>query len=161
MTSLKPSGAQATASPEGYVAASVEVAAAPERVFRALASTEIVNWWVRPGVFDTREWTGEVRVGGRWRGAGVFKGRPYVLEGDFLEVDAPRALAHTWERAGAPGPSTTVSYRLDPYDGGTRVRLRHSGFTSREACAETAVGWQTSLNRLAELLAADASNPRG
>jgi hypothetical protein len=32
---------------------SVEVAASPERVFRALASNEITEWWVRPGVFDT------------------------------------------------------------------------------------------------------------
>jgi uncharacterized protein YndB with AHSA1/START domain len=46
---------------EGLVLASVEVAAAPERVFQALASKEITDWWVRPGVFDTREWTGDVR----------------------------------------------------------------------------------------------------
>jgi hypothetical protein len=35
-----------------------------ERVFQALASEEIITWWARPGVFDTREWSGEVRVGG-------------------------------------------------------------------------------------------------
>jgi hypothetical protein len=52
---------------EGSVVASVEIAASPERVFLALASKEIVDWWVRPGVFDTREWSGDVRVGGRWR----------------------------------------------------------------------------------------------
>jgi uncharacterized protein YndB with AHSA1/START domain len=38
---------------EGYILASVEIAARPERVFRALASDEIVDWWVRPGVFHT------------------------------------------------------------------------------------------------------------
>ena len=32
---------------------------APERVFQALASNEISEWWLRPGVFDTREWTGD------------------------------------------------------------------------------------------------------
>jgi uncharacterized protein YndB with AHSA1/START domain len=42
---------------EGLILASVEVATAPERVFQALASKEITEWWVRPGVFDTREWT--------------------------------------------------------------------------------------------------------
>ena len=52
---------------EGLILASVEVAAAPARVFRALASKEITEWWVRPGVFDTREWTGDVHAGGRWR----------------------------------------------------------------------------------------------
>ena len=39
---------------EGRVIASVELAASPERVFHALTSREIVDWWVNPGVFDTR-----------------------------------------------------------------------------------------------------------
>ena len=48
---------------EGQILASVEIAASPERVFRALVSKEVCEWWVRPGVFNTREWTGDVRVG--------------------------------------------------------------------------------------------------
>ncbi len=52
---------------EGLVLATVEVKAPPERVFRALASEEVTRWWVRPGVFDTRRWSGDVRRGGRWR----------------------------------------------------------------------------------------------
>jgi uncharacterized protein YndB with AHSA1/START domain len=30
--------------------ASVEIVASSERVFRALTSQEIINWWIRPGV---------------------------------------------------------------------------------------------------------------
>lgn len=30
----------------------------PERLFRALTSKEICNWWVLPGVFNTQEWSG-------------------------------------------------------------------------------------------------------
>ena len=45
---------------DGSVVASVEVARTPERVFLALASREIVEWWINSGVFDTREWTREV-----------------------------------------------------------------------------------------------------
>jgi uncharacterized protein YndB with AHSA1/START domain len=63
----------------GYVLATVEIGASPERVFQALTSAEIVNWWVRSGVFDTREWVGEVRVGGKWRASGIARGRPYIL----------------------------------------------------------------------------------
>jgi uncharacterized protein YndB with AHSA1/START domain len=80
----------------------VEVPATPERVFQALASKEIIQWWVRPGVFDTREWTGDVRVGGRWRASGIASGNPYALEGAFIEVDPPRKLAHTWIPVGEP-----------------------------------------------------------
>jgi uncharacterized protein YndB with AHSA1/START domain len=137
---------------EGHVFVSVEIAAPPKRVFRALASHEVVHWWVRPGVFNTAEWTGELRVGGRWRASGLFRGEPYATEGEFLEVDPPRRLAHTWQGVGAPGAPTTVAYVLEGIDGGTRITLRHSGFTSREACANFGVGWETSFERLAEIL---------
>src|SRR4029077_13061541 len=93
---------------EGCILASVEIAAPPERVFRALTTKEIVDWWWRPGVFDTKEWSGDVRVGGRWRASDHAHGQPYVLEGEFLEVDPPRKLVHTWQRAGAPGQPTIV-----------------------------------------------------
>src|SRR6266511_2647727 len=132
---------------EGSILASVEVAASPERVFQALASNEVLDWWVRPGVFDTREWAGVVRVGG---------GKPYTLEGEFLEVDPARKLVHTWHSVGAPGAPTTVTYLLEPLDTGTRVTLRHSGFTSREVCANTGIGWETSFERLAQSLAPQA-----
>jgi len=62
---------------QGSILATVEIAASPERVFQALASEEIVEWWVRPGVFDTREWSGDVRVGGRWRASGLARGKPF------------------------------------------------------------------------------------
>jgi uncharacterized protein YndB with AHSA1/START domain len=142
---------------EGLVLASVEVAATPERVFRALASTEITKWWVRPGVFDTREWTGDVRAGGRWRASGMTRGEPYVQEGEFLEVESPRRLVHTWERAGKPGVASTVTYLVEPIDGRPRVTLRHLGFASRDICNAFAIGWETSLERLAEILAPEFS----
>jgi len=127
---------------EGQILASVEVAAPPERVFRALASDEIVNWWVRPGVFDTREWAGDVRVGGHWEASGIGGGRPYTLEGAFLEVEPPRKLVHTWYPSGAPAAATTVAYVLE----------------AREVCSNTCIGWETSFERLADLLAERATS---
>jgi uncharacterized protein YndB with AHSA1/START domain len=94
------------------VVASVEIAASPERVFQALVSSEIVDWWVNPGVFDTREWSGDVRVGGRWRASGMGRGNPYMLEGEYLEIDPPRKLVHTWQGVGAPGAHSIVTYLL-------------------------------------------------
>jgi uncharacterized protein YndB with AHSA1/START domain len=137
---------------EGRILATVEVLASPERVFRALASEDIVSWWVRPGVFDTKDWTGEVRVGGRWHASGLARGNRYVLEGEFFEVDPPRRLAHTWRPLEAPGAPTRVTYVVESVDGGTRLTLRHEGFASREACANTCIGWETSLERLVVLL---------
>jgi uncharacterized protein YndB with AHSA1/START domain len=141
---------------EGTVLATVEVGAPVGRVFDAIASSDVVRWWVRPGVFDTRTWEGEVRVGGRWEASGVGNGNPYALEGTFTEVDRPRRLVHTWQGVGAPGVPTTVAYRVEELDGGgTRITLTHAGFTSREVCANTCIGWETSFERLADLIASD------
>jgi uncharacterized protein YndB with AHSA1/START domain len=158
MSSINETQARAVADlREGLVLASVEVAASPERVFRALASKEITDWWVRPGVFDTREWTGDVRPSGHWRASGMTRGQPYVQEGEFLEVESPRWLVHTWEGAGKPDVASTVTYLLEPIDGRTRVTLRHLGFASRDMCHAFAMGWETSLERLAEILAPEFS----
>jgi uncharacterized protein YndB with AHSA1/START domain len=138
---------------EGLILANVDLAAGPERVFQALTSPDdITVWWVRPGVFDTREWSGDVKIGGVWRASGIGGGRPYVLEGEFLVVEPPCKLVHTWRAAGAPGAATTVSYALEPLPAGTRVTLRHSGFTSPESCRNTAIGWETSFAKLEEVL---------
>jgi uncharacterized protein YndB with AHSA1/START domain len=162
MGSMNTTGARAVADlAEGHLLASVEIAAAAERVFRALASEEITKWWVRPGVFDTREWAGSVRIGGRWRAAGMTRGEPYVQEGEFLEIESPRRLVHTWEGAGTPAQPSTVTYLLERVDGGTRLTLRHTGFVSRDRCQAFAIGWETSFERLAEILAPERSSNQG
>ena len=153
-TTTGPAGVKVD-SVQGAIVATVRLPAPPERVFRALVSDEITRWWVRPGVFDTREWAGDVRPGGTWRASGVFRDQPYGLEGEFLEVDTPRRLVQTWRPSGAPVSPTTVSYLLEPMDGGTSLTLRHTGFASAEKCEATAAGWRTSLDRLAELIASD------
>ena len=153
MSGIAKSRARAVADvAEGLIVATVEIAAAPERVFRALASKDIVDWWGRAGVFNTTEWTGDVRVGGHWRASGIARGEPYVLEGEFLEVDPPRKLVHTWKRSGTPDPATTVTYVLEPLEGGTRITLRHSGLGSGEACKNVGAGWETSFDQLATIL---------
>jgi len=136
----------------GLVAARVDLAAGPERVFRALTTAEICDWWVRPGVFDTREWQGDVRVGGRWQSAGIGMAGPYRMAGDFIEIAAPHRLVHGWAVIGAPGGTSTVRYDLAAIPGGTRLTLRHEGLRVPEICVNTAKGWETSLARLAELL---------
>ena len=154
MSTINNTGVRAVADlAEGQLLTCVEIAAGPERVFRALSSKEITEWWVRPGVFDAREWSGDVRVGGRWRTAGMSRGQPYVQEGEFLEVESPRRLVHTWDGAGKPAAPSTVTYLLERIEGGTRLTLRQAGFASREMCNAFALGWETSFERLAKILA--------
>jgi uncharacterized protein YndB with AHSA1/START domain len=138
---------------EGCALATAEVASRPGRVFEALASPDITRWWVHPGVFDTRTWEGTVRSGSLWRAAGMGTSGPWAIEGEFLEVDPPRRLAHTWAPVGAPGPASRVTCGLEATEHGTRITLRHTGMASRPYCLATAIGWETSLSRLADMLA--------
>lgn len=138
--------------------ARVELTASPERVFSALSSSEITEWWVRPGVFDTREWVADVRPGGRWKATGVSRGQPYVATGEITEVSAPRKLVHTWDGVGAIESPSTLTYELERMPDGTRLVLRQTGFTSEIACREFAAGWQTSFERLAQILDVGATS---
>ena len=133
---------------QGEILASVEIPVPPEQVFPALTSAEITRWWVRPGVFDTREWSGDVRPGGRWQASGLVRGRPYGLQGEFLEITAPATLIHTYERTDVSDTATTVRYTLASSGGGTRITLRHTGFTSADACQNNAAGWESSFAQL-------------
>jgi uncharacterized protein YndB with AHSA1/START domain len=137
---------------DGEIVASVEIASPPERVFRAISSDEIMNWWVRPGVFDTREWSGDVRVGGRWRASGMARGAPYTLEGEYIEVDPPRKLVHTWRNSERPDAISTVTYQLRRIPIGTRLTVRHVGIRVPEIAKGTTDGWEASLRRLLEML---------
>jgi uncharacterized protein YndB with AHSA1/START domain len=137
---------------DGSIVASVEIAKAPERVFQALASREIIEWWVNPGVFDTKEWSGDVRLGGSWRSSGVARGQPYALEGKYLEIDPPRKLVHTWHFVGAPEQASTVTYMLETIPGGTRLTVRHSGIAAEDQRKNVGAGWRSSFDKLTEIL---------
>jgi uncharacterized protein YndB with AHSA1/START domain len=151
MSTKKESRARSVADlAQGNILATIEIAVPPERVFRALASKEIVDWWGAEGVYRTTEWEGDVRVGGRWRAAGIdAEGKSFSVQGEYIEVDSPRLLTHTWQPDWEPGSTTRVTYQLEPVEGGTRVTLRHVGFTSRDSCKSHTDGWGSVLTWLA------------
>jgi uncharacterized protein YndB with AHSA1/START domain len=134
----------------GSILATVDIAAAPERVFRALASEDIVRWWGSDDAYRTTAWTGEVRVGGAWTASGVATdGSEFSVGGEYLEVDPPRKLVHTWKPSWDDVAAMTVTYTLAAIDGGTRVTLRHDGFGDNAAsCDGHAQGWERVLGWL-------------
>jgi uncharacterized protein YndB with AHSA1/START domain len=127
----------------GTILASVEIAAAPERVWRALTSPEeLVKWWGANDDYRTTGWAFEPKVGGRWRADGVGEHGPFSVEGEVLEHDPPRKLVYTWRPSWDDGDATKISYRFEPIEGGTRVVVRHDGFGDRaESCRGHAEGW--------------------
>lgn len=134
---------------QGAIVATVEIEAPVERVYRALTSDEITKWWGADDVYRTTQWEGDVRPGGRFRAAGVgADGTTFEVKGEYREVEAPHRVVHTWEADWEPGTPTVVSYRLEPTAFGTRVTVRHEGFTSRESCACHGEGWPRVLRWL-------------
>jgi uncharacterized protein YndB with AHSA1/START domain len=134
---------------QGTILARVEIAAPPERVFKALASDEIAKWWGSPQLYRVTKWVGDVRKGGRYTSTGEGADGAFSVEGEFLEVDPPRKLVHTWKASYEPNAATTtVTYRLEPIDGGTRVTVRHEGFTDAASCAQHGEGWELVLGWL-------------
>lgn len=142
----------------GIVLANVEIAAPPERVFRALTSDDITRWWGSDDAYRTTKWTGEVRAGGTWVAEGVGRdGQPFSISGEFLEVDPPHKIVQTWRPTWDGNHETTLTYRLEPIPGGTRLTLRHEGFGDRaESCRSRSNGWERVLTWLQTYLARSA-----
>jgi uncharacterized protein YndB with AHSA1/START domain len=128
----------------GMLLASVDIKATPERVFRALASEDIAQWWGSPDLYRVTKWTGELRVGGQWRSTGEDReGKPFEVGGEFLEIDPPKKLVQTWAPKWIDGPATKVTYLLSAIEGGTRITVRHEGFgEAAAACEGHAAGWE-------------------
>jgi len=135
----------------GTIFASVEIAAPPERVFEALTKAEdVVKWWGSEDTYRTTEWSMPLTAGAPWKASGTgADGAPFSVEGEIVEVDAPRKLVWTWRPAWDGGNTTTITYRLEPIEGGTRIVMRHDGFGDRtESCRSHGEGWERVLGWL-------------
>jgi uncharacterized protein YndB with AHSA1/START domain len=152
-----PNAARAVADPtDGIILASVDIAVSPERVFAALTDGgEIIQWWGDDAVYRTTSWSSDLRVGGKWRAEGISaEGSPFYVQGEFLEIDAPRKLVQTWQPEWDGGATTTLTYTLAPTEAGTRLTLRHEGFKGRpQSCQGHSDGWQMVLGWLARHVA--------
>jgi uncharacterized protein YndB with AHSA1/START domain len=81
-----------------------------------------------------------------------------LIRGHYVRLERPSVLEIAWGEAGnsdMPPGSTRLLVSLIPENGGTRLRLEHSGFSASEA-AKHAVGWPHFLQRL-QMLAAGAN----
>jgi uncharacterized protein YndB with AHSA1/START domain len=120
--------------------------AAPDKVFPYLVEPELLTTWI-----GEESWN-EPRPGGLFR----LKFPQSIVRGEFVDVEPPRRVVYTWGREegdSMPVGSTTVSFELEPENGGTRVRLRHAGLPSAEEVAQHTMGWDLFLPELAKVAA--------
>lgn len=99
--------------------------ASPQTVFRFLVDPKLMAHWI--GVLHSLQ----PRPGGLFQ---VEVSRGNVARGAYTEVTPPRRVAFTWgwdsgdpSLALTPPGTSLVEIELEPKDGGTLLRLRHSG----------------------------------
>jgi uncharacterized protein YndB with AHSA1/START domain len=143
------------------VVVEVFVAAPPARVFDAITDPrQTSQWWGQKGLYRVTESQSDVRPGGKWLTSGVGDdGTEFSVRGEYLEVDPPRLLVHTWKPSYSDLGETVVRWELEPQNihglrqgphkvgTGTLVRICHSGFRGDlEQCKSHGDGWVRVLS---------------
>lgn len=118
---------------------------APEKLWRALTEPALLAEWLLQNSFLPeigREFQFRNEPVGGWDG---------VIDCRVLALDPPHRLVYSWR---AFDLESTVEFTLTPADGGTHLRMEHSGFrASQEAAYKGAqYGWQRFIGRLERLL---------
>jgi len=90
--------------------------------------------------------TMDVRPGGKWYTTGhSAKSGEIKVQGEFLEIAPPRRLAYTWISSWLPH-ATKVLWELEPHNGGTALKLTHTGFAGNaDATKAHTHGWSLAL----------------
>ena len=128
---------------------------APETIWRVLTSGELMaRWLMAPTGFAPVEgtrFTYQTKAAGEWDG---------TIHCRVLEVVPNERLVYAWTGGhagnvgyGAP-LDTVVTFTLEKADGGTRVKLMHSGFVlprNETAFRNMNDGWKKVVPRLGEI----------
>jgi uncharacterized protein YndB with AHSA1/START domain len=133
------------------------IAAPPATVFAFLTDPEKILSWMGT------EATTEIRPGGLYLLKGV-NGRA-TARGAFREVVPVHRLAYSFGWDGdeeVPPGSSLIEIDLIDRDGGTLLRMTHSGLPNAAKCASHNKGWAHYLGRLAMAAAGqDPGSDRG
>jgi len=143
------------------VLAEIFIAAPPAHVFEAITDPkQTAQWWGQKGMYRIINAKADVRPGGKWLSEGVGDdGTKFTVEGEYLEIDAPRLLVQTWIPSYAGMQKTIVRWELEPRDvhglqhqgparvgTGTLVKIHHSGFAGNvQAAKGHSEGWKRVL----------------
>jgi uncharacterized protein YndB with AHSA1/START domain len=136
------------------VEVTLTIAARPATIFRYFTDPDrFARWMGEASVLDPEP-------GGRLR-VGYPTGQ--VATGRVVAVEPDRRICFTWGYEGdgqaVPAGSSTVEITLEPVDGGTEVRLRHSGLPAGEPPLAHLAGWRHAMATLAYAGSADQLAP--
>ena len=113
----------------------------PERVYASFTDPELMGRWFCPNPDLATSFDLDVRPGGSWRGVLG----PWVVSGEYVEVEPPRRLVFTWDWDHDDDGPTTVTVEITPVAEGTRLVLVHEDTVGENGHEE---GWMLSFGRL-------------
>jgi uncharacterized protein YndB with AHSA1/START domain len=117
-----------------------EVAHPPEKIWRALTQSPLIEEWLMKNDF-------EPVVGHRFK----FSADWGSVDGEVQAVEPNKTLSYTW---GAFGLESVVTWTLTPTSTGTHLRMEQSGFGPGQDQAYNGAkgGWQRFFGALEKVL---------
>ena len=122
-----------------------ELAASPEKLWRALTQPHLLEEWLMKSDFKPVE-------GHRFTLRNEPKPEVKVtIEGEVLQIEENKTLSYSWR---AYGLDTVVTFTLTPTENGTRLRMEQAGFGPEQNAAfyGARAGWTQFLKALEETL---------
>jgi uncharacterized protein YndB with AHSA1/START domain len=117
----------------------------PEKLWRALTENPLITQWLMKNDF-------EPMVGRKFQ----FRSEPVpnwdgVIDCEVLVVDQLKRLSYTWSTLGL---DSVVLFTLTPAEGGTHLRMEHSGFgpDQQRAYGGAKYGWHNFFGRLEQVV---------
>jgi glutathione S-transferase len=131
-----------------------------ERVWDAFVDPSLMSAWMCPRGMSMQA-QAQAEVGGAYRVQMQARdGSRFVAGGRYVELRRPERVAYTWgweDGSMLPdGQQTLIEVDLEERDGGTELRMRHSGLPTAASRDSHRHGWTSCLNRLS-----DAVDPAG
>jgi glutathione S-transferase len=128
------------------------------KVFDAFVTRDALAAWMCPRGMRA-EPTVDARVGGRYRLVmHARNGETFIVGGVYREIARPERLVYTWQWEGEsmPRAETLITVTFLERDGGTELRMHHSGFPDAGMRDSHGQGWSSTFNKLVDHL-----DPRG
>lgn len=136
--------------------------ASRRRVYRAWTEPELMMKWFIDSDYEMTIVELDLRPGGAYRLEGREPdGRPWAIEGTYLEVAPEERLVYTWKwegdkALGGPG-DTVVTVEFRDLGSETELVVTQEGFTNEIARDAHDTGWIGCLDRLEEVVSRDTT----
>ena len=121
----------------------------PARLFKAWTNEKDLSAWYGPEGFDVTYCKLDVKPGGKWRTCITSQdGKEYWMEGQYIEIDAPRKLVFTFGDGSEnkiPGQETIVTIKFSQSGKQTKMHFHQALFPTKASKDSHYGGWSSAL----------------